>query len=197
MADGKQPTLASIFHDVVSAAEAEAQKQVDAAKLHEANTLLLGAIAANDDTMFDKAIKNGANVNADNGKPLEHAATAKNNLFLRKLLTRGADVSYAIDALEAEQKAIPRKERYDDYYERHSYTYKSKDAERRYKAISAIVKALKEYEKIYLEKVAPIEAVRLQQQVLDNVEQLKRSVDEALHGKTVYKPKLKAPGEKP
>ncbi len=197
MADGTPPTLSSIFSDVVSAAEAEAQQRLDAAKLREANTLLLGAIAANDDTMFDKAVKDGANVNADNGKPLEHAATAKNNLFLRKLLTRGADVSYAVAALEAEQGAIPRKERYDDYYERRTYTYKSKEAERRYKQINTIVKTLNEYEKFYLEKVAPIEAVRLQQQVLDNVTQLNRNVDEALHGKAVYKPKLKAPGDKP
>ncbi|MDF3025603.1 MAG: hypothetical protein K0R10_2964 [Alphaproteobacteria bacterium] len=196
MANDK-PTLSTIFSDVMSIGEAEAQARVDAAQLRQANTLLLGAIAANDDTMFDKAIRDGANVNADNGKPLEHAATVNNTLFLRKLLTRGADVSYAVAALEAEQKAIPRKERYDDYYERRTYTYKSKEAERRYKQINAIVKNLNEYEKFYLEKVAPIEAVRLQQQVLDNVAQLNRNVDEALHGKAVYKPKLKAPGDKP
>ena len=197
MTDGKAPTLSTVFSDVVSAAEAEAQKRMDAARLREANTLLLGAIAANDDTMFDKAISDGANVNADNGKPLEHAAIAKNNLFLRKLLTRGADIAYATAALEAEQGAIPRKERYDDYYERRTYTYKSKEAERRYKQINAIVKTLNEYEKFYLENVAPIETVRLQQQILDHVQQLNGNVDTALNGKPVVKPKLKAPGERP
>lgn len=196
MPEGK-PTLSTVFIDVMSIGEAEMQARADAAKLREANTLLLGAIAANDDTMFDKAIRDGANVNADNGKPLEHAAAAKNNLFLRKLLTRGADVAYAIAALETERNAIPRKEHYDDYYERRSYTYKSKEAERRYKQINTIVKTLNEYEKFYLEKVAPIEAVRLQQQILDNVQQLNSNVNDALHGKPVLKPKLKAPGEKP
>lgn len=195
MQDGK-PTLSTVFSDALSIGEAELQARADAAKTREANTLLLGAIAANDDAMFDKAIRCGANVNADNGKPLEHAAIAKNNLFLRKLLTRGADVSYAVAALEAEQGAIPRKERYDDYYERRTYTYKSKEAERRYKQINAIVKTLHEYEKFYLENVAPIEAVRLQQQILDHVQQLNGNVDAALNGKPVYKPKLKAPGEK-
>lgn len=196
MQDGK-PTLSTVFSDALSIGEAEMQARAEAAKIREANTLLLGAIAANDDAMFDKAIKGGANVNADNGKPLEHAAIAKNNLFLRKLLTRGADVSYAVAALETEQGAIPRKERYDDYYERRTYTYKSKEAERRYKQINAIVKTLKEYEKFYLENVAPIETVRLQQQILDHVQQLNGNVDAALNGKPVIKPKLKAPGEKP
>lgn len=195
MQDGK-PTLSTVFSDALSIGEAEIQARAEAAKIREANTLLLGAIAANDDGMFDKAIKDGANVNADNGKPLEHAATVKNNLFLRKLLTRGADVSYAVAALETEQGAIPRKERYDDYYERRTYTYKSKEAERRYKQINAIVKTLHEYEKFYLENVAPIEAVRLQQQILDHVQQLNGNVDTALNGKPVVKPKLKAPGEK-
>lgn len=193
MPDGK-PTLSTVFSDALTIGEAEQQARADAAKIREANTLLLGAIAANDDAMFDKAIKDGANVNADNGKPLEHAATVKNNLFLRKLLTRGADVSYAVAALEAEQGAIPRKERYDDYYERRTYTYKSKEAERRYKQINAIVKTLNEYEKFYLENVAPIEAVRLQQLILDNVQQLNNNVNDALHGKPVIKPKLKTPG---
>lgn len=196
MPEGK-PTLSTVFSDALSIGEAEQQARAEAAKTREANTLLLGAIAANDDAMFDKAIKDGANVNADNGKPLEHAATAKNNLFLRKLLTRGADVSYAVAALETEQGAIPRKERYDDYYERRSYTYKSKEAERRYKQINAIIKTLNEYEKFYLENVAPIETVRLQQLILDNVQQLNGNVDAALNGRPVIKPKLKAPGEKP
>ena len=196
MQDGK-PTLSTVFSDALSIGEAELQARAEAAKTREANTLLLGAIAANDDAMFDKAIKDGANVNADNGKPLEHAAIAKNNLFLRKLLTRGADVSYAVAALETEQGAIPRKERYDDYYERRTYTYKSKEAERRYKQINAIVKTLKEYEKFYLENVAPIETVRLQQQILDHVQQLNGNVDTALNGKPVIKPKLKAPEGKP
>ncbi|MES2907109.1 MAG: hypothetical protein V4691_08850 [Pseudomonadota bacterium] len=196
MPDGK-PTLATVFSDALTIGEAGIQARADAAKTREANTLLLGAIAANDDAMFDKAIKDGANVNADNGKPLEHAAVAKNNLFLRKLLTRGADVSYAVNALETEQGAIPRKERYDDYYERRTYTYKSKEAERRYKQINAIVKTLNEYEKFYLENVAPIETVRLQQQILDNVQQLNNNVNDALHGKPVIKPKLKAPRATP
>ncbi len=166
----------------------------EAARQKRANTLLLGAITSGDAVMFEQAAREKADVNFDGGKPLQIAAQEKSPLFMRLLVTRGADISHAVSNLEKEQAGISRKQKTrNDYYDTVYYVYKSKDEERRWKQISAAVKTLGEFEKTYLAKIAPLETVRLQQQVLDELRDLKQEITEALHGKPVGKPKLSAP----
>ena len=176
-----------------SPSDRELKARLQAGERQRQSTLLLGAISNNDADMFAAALKNNADVNYDGGKPLQRAMENKNFLFLRQLVTHGADIAHAVAALEDEQSGITRKARYDDYYNRTTYTYKNKDEEKRYKQISSTVKALKEYEQTYLEKIAPVEAVQLQQKTLDELRELKSEIMEALHGKAVDKPRLALP----
>ena len=188
--------ITGLFNDAMTTAEGDApvRAQIEAERQKRANTLLLGAITAGDAAMFEQAAREKADVNFDGGKPLQIAAQEKSPLFMRLLVTRGADVAHAVSHLEKEQAGIWRKQKErDDYYSTVYWAYKSKDDERRYKQISAAVKTLNEYEKTYIEKVAPMEAVRLQQQVLDELRGLRQEITEALHGRPVNKPKLAAP----
>ncbi|HYD17452.1 MAG TPA: hypothetical protein VEF76_03110 [Patescibacteria group bacterium] len=194
MPDNRRLLLSALFNDLASPVEREARETLDIAAQKTADTLLLGAIAANDPRMFEQAIGEGADVNANGGRPLAQAAQEKNFLFMRKLLTRGADIETAIATLETEQGGITRKKNYDDYWDRTTYTYKSKADERRYKQITVTMKTIRDYEKLYLEKIAPLEAVRLQQEIADDIAVVRRLTERAVTGGNVLKPKLKAPG---
>lgn len=178
------PSLTENPGDAVNAA-AEAQRR--------ANTLLLGAIAAGDAQLFEQAAREKADVNFDGGRPLQLAAEKKDFLFLRLLLTRGADVSHAVASLQAEQAGIKRKRHFDDYDYTTRYTFKNKAEEQRWKQIAAAVKTLGDYEKTYRDTIAPLEAVRLQQQMLDELRAVKDDITLALHGRPLQKAKLPAP----
>jgi len=193
----ERPPLRELFTDAMttSSGDAEARLRAEAEMRRRANALLLGAITAGDAAMFEHAVKEKADVNFDRGKPLETAALNNSPLMLRLLVTNGADIRHAVKRMEEEQAAIPRKQRYrDSYYQTGAYyAYRSKEEERRWKQLNAAVKTLNEYEKVYLEKIAPLEAVRLQKQVLDELRALKEDIGVALHGKPVDKPRLGAP----
>lgn len=178
--------------------EGDEAARAEDGRRRRANALLLGAIASSDASVFDQAARAGADVNFDNGQPLRLAAQNNNQLMLRLLVTRGADIAHAKAALKDEQSGIQRKQKYrDPYYETGVYyTYKNKDEERRWKQANASLKVLEEYEKVYLEKIAPLEAVRLQQQTLDEMRALREEITTALHGRKLPKPRLSAPDGK-
>lgn len=175
--------------------EGDEAAQAESGRKRRANALLLGAIESSDANVFDQAARAGADVNFDNGQPLRLAAQNNNQLMLRLLVTRGADIAHAKAALRVEQAGISRKQKYrDPYYQTGAYyTYKNKDEERRWKQANASLKVLEEYEKVYLEKIAPLESVRLQQQILDEMRGLRDEITTALHGKPLPKPKLTSP----
>lgn len=193
----EQPSLTELFTQAMTTSDgdAAARLRADAETRRRANALLLGAIASSDTQVFEHAVRSRADVNFDGGKPLEAAAQQNSLLMLRLLVTNGADIRHAVQRLEAEQGAIPRKQKYrDSYYQTGSYyTYRSKEEERRWKQLNSSIKVLNDYEKTYLEKIAPLEAVRLQQETLNEMRALKEDIGHALHGKPALKPKLAAP----
>lgn len=153
---------------------------------------LLYAIGQNDLSGFYQALRDRPEVNHDGGKPLQAAAQTGNLLFLKELVLRGADIPHAQRGLEQERDAIPRK-RIEDRWGDYSYTYKNKADKKRYSDIGQQIKALKDYQKIFIETVAPVEAARLQFQILEELRDLKREITEAIHGTPLPKRKLAAP----
>lgn len=157
------------------------------------NEIFLGAIQTADKYSFDRALEAGADVNYAGGKPLAQAAAQRNFIFMKELVVRGASFEGAIAALENEQSGISRRERTNDWGERTGYSYKNKDEERRWKAINAQLRTLKDYQKVFVAEILPLETLRLQHETLLEVRALRRDVAEAIHGKPMVKPKLKAP----
>lgn len=174
---------------------AEEREAASAQKI--ANLMLLGAIKVNDSGMFERALRRKADVNCDNGLPLQLAAQSENELFMRRLVTAGAVIPYAVAALKTEQAGIKRKEKrtYDryGYRDRVTYKYESKEEELRWKEITATVKTLTAYEKSYVTDVAPVESIRLQYDMLREMQELKDEVLTAIHGRPLAKKKLPPP----
>lgn len=195
MADGATQSAAEEPESMTADAGAEDRAEIPAQR--RANLLLAGAIKVNDTGMFERALRARADVNCENGLPLQLAAQAENALFLRRLVTAGADIPYAVAALKKEQAAIPRKERkhYDSYsyYTRTTYTYKSKEEKQRWEQISAAIKTLGAYAKTYVTEALPLESVRVQHQTLIELQELKSEILTALHGKALSKKKLPPP----
>jgi len=158
------------------------------------NEIFLSAIASGDKYSFDRALEAGADVNYAGGKPLAGAAAQRNFIFMKELVVRGASFEGAIATLETEQSGIHRRERTNNWGERTGYSYKNKEEERRWKALNAQLRTLKDYQKTFVSEVLPLEALRLQHETLQEVRALRKDVAEALHGKPIVKPKLKIPG---
>lgn len=183
---------ADMFTDAMTQSQGDAES-IRAEAQARANALLMGAITTSDTAMFERAVREKADVNFNGGLPLRTAAQNDNKLFLRLLVTQGADITHAVTELGKEQATISRKKNYDSYYERTTYTYKNKEDERRYKQLANTSKILSDYEKTYLTNIAPVEAARLQKQVLDELRALREEITTAIHGKAIDKPKLAAP----
>lgn len=173
----------------------EEREQASAQRI--ADLMLLGAIEVDDTAMFERALRQRADVNTGGGRPLELAAQKESRLFLRRLVTAGADISHTVSRLNAEQSAIPRKARkqYDSYgyHYRTTYKYESKEDEARWKEIGNIVKKLKDYEKEYLKEALPLETLRLQHETLRELQELKGEILTAIHGRPLAKKKLSPP----
>lgn len=179
------------------APESGPEERTEAAAQRIASLMLLGAIETEDTGMFERALRKNADVNFGGGKPLELAAQKESRLFLRRLVTAGADISHALARLNAEQSAIPRKaqRRYDGYgYDyRTTYKYQSKEDQQRWKDLGNTVKKLKDYEKEYLKEALPVESLRLQHETLRELRELKDEILTAIHGRPLAKQKLPPP----
>lgn len=185
--------LAALFN--VAAAEVNDADALEALERHRRlNDLFLSAIDSGDKYVFDRALEAGADVNYARGQPLQRAAGTRNFLFMKELIIRGADAADAIGSMETEQSGIQRRQKKDqwgDYTGR--YTYKSRQDEDRWKQLGASIKTLKDYQKTFIADVMPLESLRLQHETLQELRALKRDVAEAIHGKPMNKPRLKAP----
>jgi len=157
------------------------------------NDLFLSAIDNDDTVIFQKAIDGGADVNYANGQPLQRAAMARNFLFLKELMVRGADVNYATEAMKREQNNIPRRRKTNDWGEPTGYTYRNKDEKARYTDLTAAIKTLDDYQKKFINDVMPMESLRLQHETLKEIRALRNEITTALHGKALDKKRLPAP----
>lgn len=193
----QEPATASEAPSSFHAPEGGPEERTEAASQRIASLMLLGAIEVEDTGMFERALRKRADVNFGGGKPLELAAQKESSLFLRRLVTAGADISHAVARLNAEQSAIPRKvkKHYDSYSYgyRTTYKYQSKEDEARWKALGATVKKLKDYEKEYLKEALPVETLRLQHETLRELQELKDEILGAIHGRPLVKNKLPPP----
>jgi hypothetical protein len=154
---------------------------------------LLTAVAQDDHAGFHAALKEGANPNTGAGAPLQLAAVQDNPLMMRWLVTAGADIAYAVKSLKEQRNGIKRSKSYDGYWDNYTYTYKNKEDEQRYKALTAAIGTLEKFAKTYKEDIAQLEAVRLQSETLMALHALKAEVTEAVHGRPLDKKPLPAP----
>jgi len=184
--------LAALFN-VATVDDSDALQALERHK--RLNDIFIAAIKTGDKYTFDRALDAGADVNYAAGAPLQQAAAARNYIFLRELMTRGASAEGAIAQLENAQSGIYRKPRLDEWGDRTGrFSYKNKEDEHRWSEISAQVKVLKDYQKVFISDVMPLETLRLQHETLQELRALRREVTEAIHGKPMQKPKLKGPG---
>lgn len=134
--------------------------------------LLLQSISKGDTENFYRALAMGADVNCDGGKPLQLAAEADNQLFLRDLVIEGADIPYAVAGLKKEQKDIARVYK-PDSLKVHTLVFKTREGQKRHDQAGRLVKRLEAYEKYFVNTVSKIESVRLQNQILNELQELK------------------------
>ena len=156
-----------------------------------AENRLLIAIAGNDLPAFYTALAEKAEVNHDNGKPLAYAATIDSQLLMKELILRGADISHAVNELKKERDAIPRKKNY-DHWGSVSYTYK-KGGRQRHADLGTYIKRLNDYQKTFIKDIAPVEAVQIQFRTLQEIQEMKAEMLDAIHGKPLQKQFMPAP----
>ena len=182
-------SLARVFGDASAPDDA-----LEALERHtRINEYLLSAIRTGDSHVFKRAIAAEADVNYAGGKPLQEAAAARNFLFMKELVVNGADIPHAFENLKAEQAAIQRKKKYNEWGDSTGYTFKNKVEKARWSDIATLVKTLEDYQKKFIAEIMPLESVRLQQETLREIRAIKKEIYEANHGVPVNKPRIKAP----
>ncbi len=157
-----------------------------------AENRLLRAIGQNDLTGFYNALAEKPQVNAEDGKPLRFTAITNNQLFMKELMLRGADIAHAVNELKRERGGITRKTHYDRWNDT-TYTYKNKAEKKRYADIGTETKHLEDYQKLFISTVAPIESVQIQLRTLQELQELKAEMLTALHGHPLDKKPMPAP----
>ncbi len=182
-------SLARVFGDAAVSDDA-----VEGMERHaKLNEFLLTAIRTNDSRLFKRALEADADVNHAGGKPLQEAATARNFLFMKDLVVNGADIQHAVEGLKAEQAAIQRKKKYDQWGDSDGYTFKNKFEKARWSEISTLAKTLEDYQKKFIAEIMPMESMRLQHETLREIRAIKKELYEANHGVPVNKPRIRAP----
>lgn len=156
-----------------------------------AENRLLCAIANNDLSGFYNALAEKPQVNHDNGKPLVYAAITDNQLYMKELILRGADISHAVHELKKERDAIPRT-RKTDYWGDVSYSYK-KGGRKKHADLGTYIKRLNDYQKTFIQDIAPVESVRIQFRTLQEIQEMKTEMLDAIHGKPLAKQPMPAP----
>lgn len=157
-----------------------------------ADTLFV-AIRGDAHDAFYASIKQVKDLNQGGGLFLRTAALMRNKLFMKELVSHGADIPYTLDAINREMSQIPRRRVYDDYDDDYSIHYNNRDDEKRYRDLSNITDTLQQFQKYYTEHLAPIEIVKNQLRILDEIEQLKRDIAELRDGKPLTKIALPPP----
>jgi hypothetical protein len=172
-------------------AKAAAQPAQDLPPTDTAEGRLLHAILTQDLSRFRAALAEKAEVNFDGGKPLAAAAVVDNQLMMKELIIRGADIAHAQNELKKQREAIPRKKSYDHWGDV-SYSYKKGDR-KRYTDLGTYIKRLGDYQKTFIKDVAPVESVQLQFRTLQEIQEMKAEMLTAIHGKPLAKQHLPAP----
>lgn len=158
-----------------------------------ADTLFV-AIRGDAHDAFYASIKQIKNLNQSGGLFLRTAALMRNQLFMKELVSHGADIAYTLEQVNSERAKIPRQRvYYDEYDEDYSIRYNSREDEQRYRDLSNISDTLQQFQKHYTEHLAPIEIVRNQLRILEEIEQMKREIAELRGGKPLSKGSLPAP----
>jgi len=152
---------------------------------------LIQAILTEDLAAFRAALGEKAEVNADGGKPLIAAASIHNQLMMKELILHGADIAHAQNELKKQRDAIPRKKSYDHWGDVR-YSYKRGDR-KRYADLGTYIKRLGDYQKTFIQDVAPVESLQLQFRTLQEIQEMKAEMLTALHGKPLAKQHLPAP----
>lgn len=154
---------------------------------------LCAAIRGDAHDAFYAAIKQIDNLNQNGGIFLRTAAQARNKLFMKELVSRGADIPYALDVISKEMSQIPRQRAYDEYDDDYIIRYKNKDDERRYKNLSEISTTLQQFQKHYTEHLAAIEVVKNQLRILEEIQALKQEIADLRDGTPLSKGALPPP----
>ncbi len=157
-----------------------------------ADTLFV-AIRGDAHDAFYASIKNVKDLNQSDGLFLRTAAQMRNRLFMKELVSHGADIPYALDAVSREMAQIPRQHDYDDYGDDYTIRYNNREDEKRYRDLKMISETLQQFQKHYTTHLAPIEIVKNQLRILDEIEQLKREIAELRDGKPLGKGALPPP----
>ena len=190
------------------------------------DAVLVNAVRQNDIAAARAALKNGADPNAGQGRPLRIAAEATNFELMAELAIRGAEVSQTVEALKAEKKMlesrVPQLQPDDPHIraalndmvrainphavrganDRELATLLAKmrlqrgdlrsmppqDAKRCQQNTSTI-KTLEEWQARFLREISPLDILRQQQKILDELDDLKRE----LMPRRLDKPKFSAP----
>ncbi len=194
--------------------------------LSSADAALVDAVRQGDLTAIAAAVTNGADLNAGGGMPLRVAAETGKAALMQELVLRGAEVSVAVAGLREEKKlAAPKSIRRDDPGVRAAleeligalapgsspYGLSDRDVgalidqidqqrgqlslpgAKRVKQIDATIAVLENWQTRFLKDIAPLEILRQQRRILEELADLKREIAP----KTLDKPKMKLPGQKP
>src|SRR6218665_462882 len=97
-----------------------------------ADTLFV-AIRGDAHDAFYASIKQVKDLNQNSGLFLRTAALVRNNLFMKELVSHGADIPYTLEAVSREMAQIPRHHVYDDYDDDYSIRYNNRDDEKSYR----------------------------------------------------------------
>lgn len=154
---------------------------------------LMAALRGDDHAAFYKEIKTVDDINMDDGALLQAATRAQNKLFMRELITRGADVAYCMAGIYKEIQKIPRSRYYDEYHEEYVNRFQNREDEKHYKELNAAVDFLRQYQRYYNESVAPAEIAKNQHLLLEEIQSLKAEIAELRDGKPLEKTALPAP----
>lgn len=154
---------------------------------------LFTAIRSNAHDAFYASIKQVKDLNQNGGLFLRMAALGRNNLFMKELVSHGADIPYTLEAVSREMAKIPRRHIHDDYDDDYTIHYNNRDDEKRYRDLSAISETLQKFQEHYTKHLAPIEIVKNQLRILDEIAQLKAEIAELRADKPLDKGALPPP----
>ena len=154
------------------------------------NNLLYAAINAGDAEKAVRAIKDGANPNADNAKPLRLCVDNDDYLMAKALMLNGADIGYAILRCHRDIKNVPTRS-----HRIHSITIDvpatEADAQNKTR-LNAQASRLADFQQTYKETFLPQEQLRLMQEIHARLIRLEKEVKQLSEPQPIGKPA--APG---
>ena len=150
------------------------------------NNLLYAAISAGDAEKAARAIKDGANPNADDGKPLRMCVDKDDYLMAKALMLNGADIGHARLRCRHDIDTIPTK-----HHKIHgiSFDVPATDADlQNRKRLMAQGERLETFQQTFNDTSLPQEQLRLMQEINTRLMRLEKEVKQLSEPQPLGKP---------